>query len=149
TVKESGLVEKTAAAVKQLAPEAATRLEDAPEAATMLEDAAKSAAAREAHSEVAPLQDVPATRPAPGISGGVPTPVAMPVAPGEMIATPVDAASPPPGATDPLPTAADSPALVNTAVDAIAGASPTQPKIPETPGLTPDAIPAPQPLTKK
>jgi lipopolysaccharide export system protein LptA len=122
TVKESGLVEKATEAVKQLAPEAA-----------------------------AIIEDVPATRPAPGISGGVPTPVAMPVEPGETIA----AANAPalsanlPSAIGSLQADAESPAMANTAVDAIAGATPTQPMIPDSPGLTPDEIPAPQPLAKK
>jgi lipopolysaccharide export system protein LptA len=114
SVKESGLVEKAAAAVDQLAPEAA-----------------------------AMLGDVPATRPAPGISGGIPTPVAMPVEPGEAAPLPLKAG--PSGDASPV----DSPAMANTAVDAIAGASPTRPMIPESPGLTPDEIPGPVPLEKK
>ncbi|NLT69076.1 MAG: hypothetical protein GXX91_00100 [Verrucomicrobiaceae bacterium] len=156
TVQESGLVEKTAAAVEQLAPEAAAVLETVPEAAgvaAMLKESPESApesVASEPKPAPEPVPaDVPATRPAPGISGGVPTPVAMPVDPGEMIATPVDPDAPPPGADEPLRTAADSPALANTAVDAIAGATPTQPMIPDSPGLTPEEIPKPQPLTKK
>jgi lipopolysaccharide export system protein LptA len=125
TVKESGLVEKATEAVKQLAPEAAAMLED-----------------------------VPATRPAPGISGGVPTPVAMPVEPGEAT-EPLAAANTPalganlPSAIGSLQVDAESPAMANTAVDAIAGAPPTRPMIPDSPGLTPGEIPAPQPLAKK
>lgn len=124
TVKESGLVEKATEAVKQLAPEAAAMLED-----------------------------VPATRPAPGISGGVPTPVAMPVEPGEAIAPPAATAAATganlPSAIGSLRTDPESPAMANTAVDAIAGAAPTRPMIPDSPGLTPGEIPAPQPLAKK
>jgi len=126
TVKESGLVEKATEAVKQLAPEASAMLEN-----------------------------VPATRPAPGISGGVPTPVAMPVEPGEAAAPPaatVIAVTPGanlPSAIGSLQVDAESPAMANTAVDAIAGAAPTRPMIPDSPGLTPGEIPAPQPLAKK
>lgn len=124
TVKESGLVEKATAAVAQLAPEAAAMLED-----------------------------VPATRPAPGISGGVPTPVAMPVQPGEAAVPPAATTAATganlPSAIGSLKADADSPAMANTAVDAIAGAAPTQPMIPDSPGLTPEEIPAPQPLAKK
>lgn len=156
TVKESGLVEKTAAAVEQLAPEASAVLEEVPEAASMLETLSETTTAPAPESSPAPApaaapapEDVPATRPAPGISGGVPTPVAMPVDPGEMVATPVDSTSPPPGTDAPTRTEADSPALANTAVDAIAGATPTQPMIPDSPDLTPGEIPQPQPLTKK
>jgi lipopolysaccharide export system protein LptA len=125
TMKESGIVEKATTAVTQLAPEAAAMLED-----------------------------VPATRPAPGVSGGVPTPLAMPVAPGETpvaktVQGPPDAPALIPTAVGSLKAAPESPAMANTAVDAIAGAEPTQPMIPDSPGLTPDDIPAPQPLEKK
>lgn len=125
TVKESELVEKATAAVTQLAPEAAAMLEN-----------------------------VPATRPAPGISGGVPTPVAMPVTQGEALEIPpgsVTSDTPALMATaiGSLQAAPDSPAMANTAVDAIAGAEPTRPMIPNSPGLTPDDIPAPEPLGKK
>jgi len=120
TVKESGLVEKATAAVTQLEPEVAAMLED-----------------------------VPATRPAPGISGGVPTPVAMPIEPGEAPVPPVAGASTLPTAIGSLQADAESPAMANTAVDAIAGALPTQPMIPDSAALTPDEIPAPQPLAKK
>lgn len=123
-VKESGIVEKATEAVKQLAPEA-----------------------------TAIIEDVPATRPAPGISGGVPTPVAMPLEPGEA-ANPAGATATATGANLPsaigsLRTDGESPAMANTAVDTIAGAAPTQPMIPDSPGLTPGEIPAPQPLAKK
>ncbi len=95
-------------------------------------------------SEILPeiTADVPATRPAPGISGGVPTPVAMPVEPGGA----------PPKETPATPAAVPvSPASVigNSPVSAIVGASPTTPMIPDSPGLTPADIPEPQPLAKK
>ncbi len=88
-----------------------------------------------------PGESVPATRPAPGISGGVPTPLAMPVTPGEI---PVEE-PPAPKAETP-----DANVVVqNPSVDAIPGSNATTPMIPDSPGLTPESVPEPVPLTKK
>jgi lipopolysaccharide export system protein LptA len=86
--------------------------------------------------------DVPATRPAPGISGGAPTPVAMPIE--ANAAADTEPGAPAPGNTATAPDAV----IGNSSVESIAGAAPTTPRIPDSPGLTPDEIPAPQPLTK-
>ena len=95
-------------------------------------------------SEILPeiTSDVPATRPAPGISGGIPTPVAMPLEPGGAPSKETPAA---------LTAVTMSPTAVigDTPVSAIVGASPTTPMIPDTPGLNPADIPEPQPLAKK
>ena len=85
--------------------------------------------------------DVPATRPAPGISGGAPTPVAMPIE--ANAAADTEPGAPAPGNTATAPDAV----IGNSSVESIAGAAPTTPRIPDSPGLTPDEIPAPQPLT--
>lgn len=102
----------------------------------------------------APIVPVPATRPAPGISGGNPTPVAMPLengAPAIPETTPEAPALVRPS-TDGLPSAvaaANGAVVQETRVEPIAGAAPTTPKLPELPDLAADEIPAPMPLEKK
>lgn len=90
----------------------------------------------------APADNVPATRPAPGISGGVPTPLAMPLTPGEI--PPVEAPAVAKGSAPATDTVVQS-----GSVAAIPGAAPTSPMIPDSPGLKPDSIPEPTPLKKK
>lgn len=117
------------------------------------ETSTKPEGARPAPAPSAPVADVPATRPAPGISGGDPTPVAMPlengaVAPEDTTAAP----SLPRAAAGDVPTAvaaAGGAVIQETRVEPIAGASPTTPVIPELPNLDADDIPAPVPLEKK
>lgn len=156
--------------VKEESTEALSQLEEDPDAAvdraTRLfqenkdkvdPDKLKSAAAKlqddavvdEAVSAVSsvmpdaiPAGNVPATRPAPGISGGVPTPLAMPLKPGEVPAEDVPAVP----KTESLST---DTVVQSHEVAAIPGASPTTPMIPDSPGLTPDNIPEPEPLKKK
>lgn len=102
----------------------------------------------------APAIEVPATRPAPGISGGNPTPVAMPLENGAP-AIPETAPEAPALAR---PTAGDLPSAVaaatgavvqETHVEPIVGASPTTPMIPDLPDLGSNDVPAPMPLEKK
>lgn len=117
------------------------------------ETSAKPEPPGSASAPSAPATDVPATRPAPGISGGNPTPVAMPlengaVAPEDTTAAPAL----PRAAAGDLPTAvaaAGGAVIQETRVEPIAGASPTTPVIPELPNLDADDIPAPVPLEKK
>lgn len=91
-------------------------------------------------AEPVPPTDVPATRPAPGISGGVPTPVAMPVEPGAP-AIP-DSAAPSSG-----PGALSSESVVQPIMARpIAGSAPT---VPELPDLGPGEAPAPKPLAPR
>lgn len=76
--------------------------------------------------------EVPATRPAPGNGGIVARPIAMPVA----------------GNTPAIPQ--ESTTVVQEAsVMEVAGREATTPQIPDSPSLSPDDIPAPQPLTPK
>jgi lipopolysaccharide export system protein LptA len=111
--------------------------------------------ARQAISETpaAPAVEVPATRPAPGISGGNPTPVAMPLENGAP-ALPGPAAEAPalarPGSGDlPVATPSNNGAVVQeTRVEPIVGASPTTPMIPDLPELGSNDFPAPMPLEK-
>lgn len=103
----------------------------------------------------ASIVPVPATRPAPGISGGDPTPVAMPLENGAP--APTDSAPAPeaPALARPatgLPSAvavANGAVIQETRVEPIAGAAPTTPRLPELPDLAADEIPAPMPLEKK
>lgn len=98
---------------------------------------------------VAPVAEVPATRPPPGISGGAPTPVAMPIDPAAAI--PAD--TPPEAAVPSAVAAADTPRTATVVaaakVDAIPGAAPTTPQIPDSPALVGDKVPDPVPLAKK
>lgn len=93
----------------------------------------------------ASAETVPAaTRPAPGISGGAPTPVAMPVTPG----------SPPPAETEaPVSTLGGNPLppTVATVVgsDRVVPLAGTSPTVPELPDLDVRDTPAPRPLEKK
>ncbi len=111
------------------------------------------AAARE-RAEEAPVivpSDVPATRPPPGVAGGVPTPVAMPLDPGES-APAVEPA--PPAAAGALPSAVAVATGTATVVEtgrarALPDAPPTTPSIPELPVLDLDEVPAPMPLERK
>lgn len=87
--------------------------------------------------------EVPATRPPPGISGGAPAPVAMPIEAANTAENDLGASAP--GIiAKPVPDTV----IGNSAMESIAGVAPTTPQIPNSPGLTPDEIPAPQPLTK-
>ncbi len=86
--------------------------------------------------------EVPATRPAPGISGGAPTPVAMPVEGGE------------PAPTEPAVVARPMtpPPAVSDTVKEVGAARPipgTSPTVPELPNLDIAKVPAPVPLAKK
>ncbi len=103
--------------------------------------------------------NVPATRPAPAVAGGEPTPVAMPLEPGAPPAEPVTqapAADAPAmvRATEALPSAVaavtDSATLVREAgAPPAADVPPTTRNIPDTPTLSLDDIPEPVPLAKK
>lgn len=113
--------------------------------------AARPAAVRTTAVPVAAEPEVPATRPAPGISGGAPTPVAMPVEEGAPVVPAADAPAPPPPG-GPLPggvAAASGDVIQESRAEAIAGAAPTAPAIPELPDLSPDAVPGPVPLSKQ
>lgn len=102
----------------------------------------------------APIVPVPATRPAPGISGGNPTPVAMPLengAPAPSEAAPEAPALARPAAEG-LPSAvaaANGAVVQETRVEPIAGAAPTTPMLPDLPDLSANEIPEPRPLEKK
>ena len=143
--------EKVTATVKQVAEKAESEglVEKARESITEVLDKPEMVAV-----EKPPVAaEVPATRPAPGVSGGAPTPVAMPI---EAVNTTENSVgspapgSPAPGSAAPGLTARPIPDTVigSSAVESIAGVAPTTPQIPNSPGLTPDEIPAPQPLTK-
>ncbi|MCB1202800.1 MAG: hypothetical protein KDN18_00965 [Verrucomicrobiae bacterium] len=117
------------------------------------ETSAKPEAARPPAGPSAPVADVPATRPAPGISGGAPTPVAMPLENGAV--APEDTSNAPAvprAAAGGIPTAvaaAGGAVVQETRVEPIAGATPTTPLIPELPDLDAEDIPAPAPLERK
>ncbi len=99
-------------------------------------------------TETAPMTetDVPATRPAPGVVGGAPAPVAMPVeVPEELPAVARRAVEATPAA---IGSEAGTVMTEGTA-EPIAGAAPTTPMIPDSPLLKGDDIPAPKPLAKK
>lgn len=136
-VKKEGLADKAISTISQMLPAEPA----VPGAAPAVAPAAVPAVPAAVSAAVAPA-DVPATRPAPGISGGVPTPVAMPVEPGgiPLTGTPRAVAGAP---------AAPGAVIEHTPVDAIVGAVPTTPMIPDSPGLNPGDIPEPQPLTRK
>jgi len=123
-LQEEGVVDKAVTAVSSVMPNAASAIAD------------------QGSSNTTPAENVPATRPAPGISGGVPTPLAMPMTPGEIPAaeTPAQSRNGAPS-TDTVVQSQD--------VAAIPGSAPTTPMIPDSPGLKPDSIPAPTPLKKK
>ncbi|HRQ90209.1 MAG TPA: LptA/OstA family protein [Bacteroidia bacterium] len=134
------VIEKASDTVKEMAPEAL-------EAAKKMGPEAADLAGKAEDLLATP---VPATRPAPGISGGAPTPVAMPVE--EGLATPEEVEAPAQARPDGEMAKADAP---NDAVDRtssaepIAGAAPTTPAIPDSPYLKPGDVPAPTPLKKK
>ena len=116
--------------------------------------ASRDSAAPAPASAPAPVVEVPATRPAPGISGGAPTPVAMPLENGAPIIP--DAPREAPALARPtaggLPTAvaaANGAVVQETRVEPIAGASPTTPILPDLPDLGSNEVPAPLPLEKK
>lgn len=90
--------------------------------------------------------EVPATRPAPGVAGGAPAPVAMPVAVPEEIPAVARRAVEATPATIGSETGT---VVAEGAAEPIAGADPTTPMIPESPLLKGDDIPAPKPLAKK
>lgn len=125
--------------------------------ATMAEAKDAATSLTESHAQpVAPIVPVPATRPAPGISGGDPTPVAMPLENGAAAVADSTPAPEAPAlvrpAADGLPSAvaaANGAVVQETRVEPIAGAVPTTPKLPELPNLSADEIPAPMPLEKK
>lgn len=125
--------------------------------ATLSEAKDAAASLTEAPAQpVAPIVPVPATRPAPGISGGDPTPVAMPHENGAPAVADTPPAPEAPAlvrpAADGLPSAvaaANGAVVQETRVEPIAGAAPTTPKLPELPNLAADEIPAPMPLEKK
>ena len=101
-----------------------------------------------------PEIEVPATRPARGISGGTPTPVAMPLENGAPV-IPDHApespalARPTPGGLPSAVAAANGAVVQETRVEPIVGASPTTPMIPDLPDLGANDVPAPMPLEKK
>lgn len=102
----------------------------------------------------APEIEVPATRPAPGISGGNPTPVAMPLENGapaipEAAAEAPALARPAAGSLPSAVAAANGAVVQETRVEPIIGASPTTPMIPDLPDLGSNDVPAPMPLEKK
>jgi lipopolysaccharide export system protein LptA len=102
----------------------------------------------------APEVEVPATRPAPGISGGNPTPVAMPLENGapaipETAAEAPALARPAAGGLPSAVAAANGAVVQETRVEPIVGASPTTPMIPDLPDLGSNDVPAPMPLEKK
>lgn len=148
--------EKVTATVKQVAEKAESEglVEKARESITEVLDKPEMVAV-----EKPPVAaEVPATRPAPGVSGGAPTPVAMPIEAVNTTENSVGSAAP--GSSDPGSAAPGTAApgfiakpvpdtvIGNSAVESIAGVAPTTPQIPNSPGLTPDEIPAPQPLAR-
>lgn len=163
--KNEGLLDQAAAKAGELVNKAAA----ATRPPATQPEAKPATAPATAATPVATPTDVPATRPAPGISGGAPTPVAMPVAAGTPTAggTPVAVAAPVPEGA-PLIPAADAPSaprpagklpsavaaatgrvVQETRAEPIAGAAPTTPMIPDLPDLGPNAAPAPVPLSKQ
>jgi lipopolysaccharide export system protein LptA len=115
----------------------------------------EAAASRDTVAPAAtPMIEVPATRPAPGISGGAPTPVAMPLENGAPIIpdAPREApalARPTAGGVPSAVAAANGAVMQETRVEPIAGASPTTPILPDLPQLGTNDVPAPMPLEKK
>ncbi len=111
------------------------------EAATMLRAKPDAADETTGATEAAPPADVPATRPAPGISGGAPTPVAMPVEPGApAVPEPNAPVTPAPG-----PPASDT-VVQPIAARPIATSAPTVPALPD---LDVAEAPAPVPLSRR
>lgn len=89
---------------------------------------------------------VPATRPAPGVVGGAPAPIAMP------IEVPEEAPAVARRAIEATPaTIGSEPGTVvgEGTAEPIVGAGPTAPMIPDSPTLRGDDFPAPKPLAKK
>lgn len=93
---------------------------------------------------ISPSVNVPATRPAPGISGGVPTPIAMPADTAATSDLPIVATPTAPSLPEGIE---DSSSVVQKApTSTLPGTSPT---IPELPNLGAEKVPPPTPLTKK
>ncbi len=134
-------VAKATEAVAKVSAEAKPAVEALAEAAAMEEKAEGDVAEPTAAPDAPPASEVPATRPAPGIAGGTPTPVAMPVEPGSP-AIP-DASAP----ATPVPDTAAS----DTVVQPIAARpiADTVPTIPELPNLDIADTPAPVPLSRR
>lgn len=144
--KSDGMLDQAAAK----AGEAVERAKVATKPAPAAPPAAKPAAAKPAALPATAEPEVPATRPAPGISGGAPTPVAMPIDEGAPAVPAADVpAPPPPGGPLPGAAAASGDVIQRSRAEAIAGAAPTAPVIPELPDLSPDAVPGPVPLSKQ
>lgn len=124
-------------------PEAAPAA-TAPEPAA--EDAAPSATEDSPPARIVAEPAVPATRPAPGVAGGTPAPVAMP------IEVPEEAPAVARRAMEATPaTIGSEPGTVvgEGTAEPIVGSGPTAPMIPDSPLLRGDDFPAPKPLAKK
>lgn len=155
--KNDGLLDQAAAKAGELVEKVTASPASPPEKPTTIPATAATPVATPADVPADVPAEVPATRPAPGISGGIPTPVAMPLGKGDPVpeGAPVIPAADAPSAprpADSLPgavAAATGRVVQETRAEPIAGSGPTTPMIPDLPDLGPNAAPAPVPLSKQ